>query len=146
MQGYPSQGITICFLICLIFYLRLLKFVIIVDSRAFVTNNKRSHEHCSQFPPKFTSYKTLVWHHNQDTDSQSSLGYTDLQGPLISENFFQSRQLSGCLDDSVKHPAQDLSSGLDLRVMSSSPVLGFMLGVEPTSHKKTTFCAALMLS
>lgn len=30
----------------------------------------------------------------------------------------------------VKHPSLDLSSGLDLRVMSLSPVLGSMLGVE----------------
>jgi len=32
----------------------------------------------------------------------------------------------------VKHPTLALSSGLDLRVVSSSPVLGSMLGVEPT--------------
>jgi len=37
---------------------------------------------------------------------------------------------------SVKHPTLDLSSGLDLRVMSSSPTLGSMLGVEPTLKKK----------
>ena len=33
---------------------------------------------------------------------------------------------------SVKHLTLDLSSGLDLRVLSSSLVLGSMLGVEPT--------------
>ena len=32
----------------------------------------------------------------------------------------------------VKCPTLDLSSGLDLRVMSSSPVLGSALGMEPT--------------
>ena len=31
-----------------------------------------------------------------------------------------------------EHPMHDLSSGLDLRVVSSSPALGSMLGVEPT--------------
>ena len=33
---------------------------------------------------------------------------------------------------SVKRLALDLSLGLDLRVMSSSPVFGSMLGMEPT--------------
>lgn len=33
---------------------------------------------------------------------------------------------------SVKCLTLDLSSGIDLRVMSSSPVLHFVLGVEPT--------------
>jgi len=33
---------------------------------------------------------------------------------------------------SVKRPTLDLSSGLDLRVVSSSPSLGFMLGLEHT--------------
>ena len=37
---------------------------------------------------------------------------------------------------SVKHLTLDLSSGLDLRVLSSSPTLGSMLGVEPTFKKK----------
>ena len=32
---------------------------------------------------------------------------------------------------SVKRPTLDLSSGLDLKVMSSSPMLGSALGVEP---------------
>ena len=32
----------------------------------------------------------------------------------------------------VEHPTLDLSSVVDLRVMSSSPALGSMLGVEPT--------------
>ena len=32
----------------------------------------------------------------------------------------------------VKHLTFDLSSGLDVRVMSSSPELGSVLGVEPT--------------
>ena len=36
----------------------------------------------------------------------------------------------------VKHPTPDLSSGLDLRIVSSSPMLGSMLGVEPTLKKK----------
>jgi len=33
---------------------------------------------------------------------------------------------------SVKHPTLDLSSGLDLRVVSSSSELGSTLGMEPT--------------
>jgi len=37
---------------------------------------------------------------------------------------------------SVKHPTPDVSSGLDLKVMSSSPILGSMLGMELTSKKK----------
>ena len=37
---------------------------------------------------------------------------------------------------SVKHPTLDLSSGLDLRVMSSSPILSPMLGVESTQKKE----------
>ena len=36
------------------------------------------------------------------------------------------------LAQSVKPPTLDLSSGLDLRVMSSSPALGSTLGEEPT--------------
>ena len=35
----------------------------------------------------------------------------------------------------VKHPTLDLGSGLDLRVVSSSPVLGSMLGMKPTFKK-----------
>ena len=31
----------------------------------------------------------------------------------------------------VEHPTLDLSSGLDLRVVSSSPVLGSTLGMKP---------------
>jgi len=38
----------------------------------------------------------------------------------------------GHLRDLVKHPTLDLSPGLDLGVMRSSPVLGSMLGVVPT--------------
>ena len=37
---------------------------------------------------------------------------------------------------SVKCLTLDLSSGLDLSVMSSSPMLGSVLGVEPTSEKR----------
>ena len=37
----------------------------------------------------------------------------------------------------VKHSILNLSSGLDLRVMSSSPVLGSMLGMESTLKKKS---------
>ena len=37
---------------------------------------------------------------------------------------------------SVKHPTLDLSSGLDLRVVSSSPALGSMMGVKPTFKKR----------
>jgi len=33
---------------------------------------------------------------------------------------------------SVEHPTPDLSSGLGLRVLSSSPTLGSTLGMEPT--------------
>lgn len=36
----------------------------------------------------------------------------------------------------VKHLTLDLSSGLDLRVGSSRPVLGSSLGMEPTLKKK----------
>lgn len=32
----------------------------------------------------------------------------------------------------VKHSAPGISLGLDLRVLSASPVLGSILGVEPT--------------
>ena len=39
---------------------------------------------------------------------------------------------------SVECPTLDLSSGLDLRVVSSSPALGFILGVEPTLEKMGT--------
>ena len=38
----------------------------------------------------------------------------------------------GCLGGSVNHLIRDLSSGLNLRVMSSSPALGSTLGVKPT--------------
>ena len=37
-----------------------------------------------------------------------------------------------CVAQLVKHPTLDLSSGLDPRVVSSSPALGSKLGVEPT--------------
>ena len=37
---------------------------------------------------------------------------------------------------SVKHQTLDFNSGLDLTVMSSSPVLGSMLDVEPTKIKR----------
>ena len=37
---------------------------------------------------------------------------------------------------SVKHPNLDFSSGLDLKVMSSSSTLGSVLGMEPTLKKK----------
>ena len=37
---------------------------------------------------------------------------------------------------SVRHQILDLGSGLDFMVMSSSPVLGSRLGVEPTWKKK----------
>ena len=36
----------------------------------------------------------------------------------------------------VKHLTLDLSSGLDLRVVSSSPSLGSTLGMEPTQKQK----------
>ena len=36
---------------------------------------------------------------------------------------------------SVKHPTLDLSSGLDLRIMGSSPTLGSTLGMELTENK-----------
>ena len=39
---------------------------------------------------------------------------------------------------SVKHPTLDLSSGLDLRVVSSSLELGSTLGVKPTKKKTKT--------
>ena len=37
-----------------------------------------------------------------------------------------------CTVQSVKRLTLDLSSGLDLRVMSSSPMLGSVLGMKPT--------------
>ena len=37
----------------------------------------------------------------------------------------------------VKRPNLDLSSGLDLKVMSSSPTVGSMLGMEPTLKKES---------
>jgi len=40
------------------------------------------------------------------------------------------------VSQSVEHQTLDLSSGLDLRVVSSSPVLGFTLGVETALKKK----------
>ena len=42
----------------------------------------------------------------------------------------------GCLVGLIKCPTLDLSSGLDLGVMSSSLVLGPTLGMEPTLKKK----------
>ena len=36
----------------------------------------------------------------------------------------------------IKHSTLDLSSGLDLRVMSLSPTLGPTLGMEPTLKKR----------
>lgn len=39
---------------------------------------------------------------------------------------------------SVKQPTLDLSSGLELRVMSSRPTLGSVLGVKPTKKKNQT--------
>ena len=36
----------------------------------------------------------------------------------------------------VKHPTLDLSSDIDLRVVSSSPVVGSTLGTELTLKKK----------
>lgn len=36
----------------------------------------------------------------------------------------------------VKRPTLDLNSGLDLRVLSSSLELGYMLGVEPMKRKE----------
>ena len=36
---------------------------------------------------------------------------------------------------SVKRPTLDLTSGLDLRVVSSSPMLVSILGMEPTLKK-----------
>ena len=38
--------------------------------------------------------------------------------------------------ESVKHQTLDLSSGLDLRVVNSNPVLDSMLVVETTLKKK----------
>ena len=38
----------------------------------------------------------------------------------------------------VKHLTHDLSSGLDLRVLSSSPALGSALGMKPTLKKNKT--------
>lgn len=37
--------------------------------------------------------------------------------------------------ESLKYLTLDLGSGLDLRVVCSSPVFDFMLGVEPTLKK-----------
>ena len=38
---------------------------------------------------------------------------------------------------SVEHLILDLSSGLDRKVMTSSPALGYTLGKEPTLKKKS---------
>lgn len=38
---------------------------------------------------------------------------------------------------SVGHLTHDLGSGFDLRIVSSSPMMGFMLGREPILHKTT---------
>jgi len=43
-----------------------------------------------------------------------------------------SKKEGGGAPQSVKHPTLDLSSGLDLRVMSSNPTLGSTWGMEPT--------------
>ena len=40
----------------------------------------------------------------------------------------------GAWVESVKCPPLDLSSGLDLMVMSSSPTLGSTLGMKPTKY------------
>ena len=45
---------------------------------------------------------------------------------------FKKKNKQGCLGGSVKYLAFDLSSDLDLRVVSSSPMLGSTLEVEPT--------------
>ena len=48
-------------------------------------------------------------------------------------SFCLNKKLRGAgVAQSVKCLALDLSSGLDLRVRSSSPTLGSMLGVKPT--------------
>jgi len=47
-----------------------------------------------------------------------------------------SKKEGGGAPQSVKHPTLDLSSGLDLRVRSSSPSLRCMLNVEPTKTRK----------
>ena len=44
----------------------------------------------------------------------------------------------GCLHGLVEHLTLGLSSGLDLRVMSSSPALGSTLGMKPTSKQNKT--------
>jgi len=47
----------------------------------------------------------------------------------------------------VKPPTLDLSSGLDLRVVTSSPTMGSTLGVVPTQKKKKKIynCKAILL-
>lgn len=42
--------------------------------------------------------------------------------------------------ESVKHPSLGLSTGLDHRVISSSPLLNSKLGVEPTLKNKKKSC------
>lgn len=44
----------------------------------------------------------------------------------------QKFRLPWYLGGSVKHPTLGFNSGLDLRVVGSSPAVGFSLGVEPT--------------
>ena len=44
---------------------------------------------------------------------------------------------------SIEHLTLDFSSGLDLRVLSSSPALGSMLGQEPTLKKKGSDSASV---
>lgn len=48
---------------------------------------------------------------------------------MVNSHFYQIKQKT------VKRPTLDPSSGLNLKVVSPSPMLGSMLGVEPTLKK-----------
>ena len=63
------------------------------------------------------------------------------RGPLREKSI-----LEGCLvAQSVKCPTLDLGSGLNLRVMSSSPVLSSMLGMMPALKEKVQLTRILQL-
>ena len=48
------------------------------------------------------------------------------------DSSFKWQSGGGCMVQSVEHLILDLSSGLDSRIMRSSPMLDSMLGMEPT--------------
>jgi len=65
--------------------------------------------------------------------------HLDLSAPLTPAQALRYFWWGAWVAQSVKHLTLDLSSGLDLWVMSSNPVLGSTLGVEPTLKKKRRY-------